>query len=144
MHPSPRTQRPDSAESVDGLASEDEDDRAPAILIAEDEPAVRSLFARALRLRGYRVLEAANGAEAVVLAESQGQPFHLLLTDVVMPKLSGPELAASLLGRGLARRVIYMTGYSDLPLTVDERSTVLHKPFSLTVLTDAVRAALAH
>jgi two-component system cell cycle sensor histidine kinase/response regulator CckA len=143
MHPSPWTQRPVSALSVDGIVAEDPGDRALAILIAEDEPAVRSLFARALRSRGYTVIEAANGAEAVQLAERQGRPFQLLLTDVVMPKLSGPELAASLLARGLARRVIYMTGYSDLPLELDERTIVLRKPFSLTVLADAVRAALA-
>lgn len=143
MHPSPWTQRPVSAESVDGLEAQDEGDLSPAILIAEDEPAVRSLFARALRSRGYRVLEAANGAEAVAVAESQARPIHLLLTDVMMPKLSGPELAARLLARGLTRRVIYMTGYSELPLSIDDHSTVLQKPFSLTVLTDAVRAALA-
>lgn len=143
MHPSAWTQRPVSALSVDGIVAEDPGDCALAILIAEDEPAVRSLFARALRSRGYTVIEAANGAEAVLLAERQGRPFQLLLTDVMMPKLSGPELAASLLARGLARHVIYMTGYSDLPLDVDEGTTVLRKPFSLTVLADAVRAALA-
>jgi two-component system cell cycle sensor histidine kinase/response regulator CckA len=112
------------------------------ILLAEDDPAVRSLLARVLRSRGYTVVEAANGAEAIVAAEANPHPFQLLLTDVVMPKISGPELAARLLRDGHARRVIFMTGYSDVLLEAEQTVTVLRKPFTPSVLAEAVRAAL--
>jgi two-component system cell cycle sensor histidine kinase/response regulator CckA len=112
------------------------------ILLAEDDPAVRSLLARVLRSRGYTVVEAANGAEAIVAAEANPLPFQLLLTDVVMPKLNGPELAARLLRGGYARRVIFVTGYADVLLEAHQAAAVLRKPFTPATLTEAVKAAL--
>jgi two-component system, cell cycle sensor histidine kinase and response regulator CckA len=125
----------DLAEQVDAL-------NQATILIAEDDAAVRSLLVRVLRLRGYHVVEAANGVEAVAAAASHGRPFQLLLTDVVMPRMNGPALAAHLLSHGHTQRVIYMTGYADLPLSPNDSATVLRKPFTPSTLTDAVRAAL--
>lgn len=119
-------------------------DAAPAtILVAEDDAAVRSLLVRVLRLRGYHVVEAANGVEAVAAATSHGQTFQLLLTDVVMPRMNGPALAAHLLSHGQTKRVIYMTGYADLLLDAQGPVTVLRKPFTPAVLTEAVRATLS-
>ncbi|GAB4433285.1 MAG: hypothetical protein OHK0015_21900 [Chloroflexi bacterium OHK40] len=114
------------------------------ILIAEDDPSVRSLLARVLRARGYTVVEAANGAEALEIAATFEEPCQLLLTDVVMPELNGPELAARLLRDGRAERVIYMTGYADVLLETREPVTVLRKPFTPTALAEAVRDVLSH
>ena len=120
----------------------DADDTA-TILLAEDDTAVRALLVRVLRLRGYNVVEAANGFEAIAAAASHGRPFQLLLTDVVMPKMNGPTLAAQLLSSGQAQRVIYITGYADVLLEAHGDATVLHKPFTPSMLVEAVRASLS-
>lgn len=143
MYPQLWTQRLASVESAYGHDRADTALDAAVILLAEDDAAVRSLLARVLRARGYTVVEAANGAEAVALADSHPRPFELLLTDVVMPRLNGPELAARLLQTGQAQRVIYMTGYTDVLLETSEQITVLHKPFTPAALAEAVRSALA-
>jgi two-component system cell cycle sensor histidine kinase/response regulator CckA len=143
MHPTLLPQPPARAEMLlepdayRGVESE------AMILLAEDDPAVRSLLARVLRSRGYTVVEAANGAEALLAAEANPLPFQLLLTDVVMPKLNGPELAARLLRAGRTSRVIFMTGYSDVLLEAQQAVTVLRKPFTPSTLAEAVRAALS-
>lgn len=141
MSPLSWTQRPVSALDVQGHVEPTSE--SVSILLAEDDSSVRSLLVRVLRSRGYSVTEAANGAEAVALAESHPGPFHLLLTDVVMPKLSGPDLAARLLNNGLARRVLYMTGFADVALDTGEHAAVIHKPFTPNALADAVRSALS-
>lgn len=110
------------------------------ILLVEDEPMVRELFARALRGRGYIVLEAADGAEALTLAAEHA--FHLLLTDVVMPRLGGVELVQQLRSVGKAARVIFMTGYAETELVYDSLTIVLQKPFVPTTLAEAVRRLL--
>jgi CheY-like chemotaxis protein len=139
LHPPPltRASRPAGPEPALGPG-----DAPITILIAEDDPAVRALLARILRARGYAVVEAANGLDAVAIAEGHGRPFQLLLTDVVMPRLNGIELAARLLAAGRVQRVIFMTGYADVPPGSDSEATVLYKPFTPSTLVEAVRTTL--
>jgi PAS domain S-box-containing protein len=120
--------------------------RTATILLVEDELAVRRLASRLLRQQGYTVMEAANGLEALRLASDQKQPIHLLLTDVVMPGMSGPELALHL-GRDQATmKVIYMSGYADDALgnhgVLAEGTDFLQKPFTPHDLTVRVRESL--
>jgi CheY-like chemotaxis protein len=82
------------------------------VLVAEDEDMVRSLIRIALRWNGYTVLEARNGTEALALAERHPGPIHLLVTDVVMPRVSGPELARKLRSARPETRVLYISGYT--------------------------------
>lgn len=113
-----------------------------SILLVDDEPEVRSLLARVLRIRGYTVIEAGDGLQAIALADERGQPFHLLLTDVMMPQIGGVELASRLSASGQAARVLFMTGYSDAPIADAEQIAVLRKPFTPSALAEAVRRAL--
>ena len=111
------------------------------ILLVEDEPAVRSLFAQALRLEGYRVLEARNGAEALnVFDEVQGA-INLLLTDIRMPFLGGAELAAALLERRPDLRLLYISGYAS-SVELGPTKGLLQKPFVRADLLRAVREML--
>ncbi len=142
MHYSSLTQHTTRAEMLRERDAHDGARTDRKILLAEDDPAVRSLLARVLRSRGYTVVEAANGAEALVVAEANPLPFQLLLTDVVMPRLNGHELATRLLRDGYVHRVIFMTGYADVLLDLDQAVTVLRKPFTPATLTEAVRVAL--
>lgn len=113
-----------------------------SILLVDDEPEVRALLARVLRTRGYAVTEAADGAQALALADQHDQPFHLLLTDVMMPQIGGVELASRLSASGQAARVLFMTGFSDLALGHGAQVKVLRKPFTPATLAEAVRRAL--
>jgi signal transduction histidine kinase/CheY-like chemotaxis protein len=83
------------------------------ILVVEDETQLRALIKRTLSERGYRVLDAANGVEAIEIAAAHRGSIHLLVTDVVMPLLSGGELAARLQEARPGLRVIFVSGYSD-------------------------------
>ncbi len=83
------------------------------ILLVEDDAAVRSLAARALRGGGYNVIDAGNGAEALQLAAAHSGPLDLLVTDVIMPGMSGKQLAERLLQQRPGLRVLYMSGYTD-------------------------------
>jgi len=115
-----------------------------SIMLVDDDPAVRRLLARVLRSHGYAVTEAADGAEALALAAEHSRPFHLLLTDVMMPQVGGVELASRMYASGMAARVLFMTGYTDDPIEHPRLTEVLRKPFTLATLADAVRRALDH
>src|ERR1700739_2673887 len=91
------------------------------LLLAEDEEAVRELVAGFLRQNGYTVLEAKNGLEALQMAEKHDGPIHLLLTDLVMPKMGGWGLAERLLAQRPGLKVVYVSGYSEY--TADQRAT---------------------
>jgi PAS domain S-box-containing protein len=116
------------------------------ILLVEDEEGVRELIRTLLQSSGYTVLAAANGGEALLICEKYFGPIHLLITDVVMPHMSGPELVErlALLRPGL--QALYMSGYSDEAIInhgMFERSLVfLQKPFTQADLKCRVRKIL--
>jgi PAS domain S-box-containing protein len=83
------------------------------ILLVEDESAVRTFVARALRQQGYQVLDASNGGEALMIAEQHPGTIHLLLTDVIMPRISGKQLAERLRLMRTDLRILYMSGYAE-------------------------------
>lgn len=102
-------------------------DNAAIILLVEDEPAVRGLFALSLRKDGYFVLEASNGAEALAVVEQAGR-VDLVVTDVVMPIMKGTELAAKLRETYPNLRFIFVSGYV-VHDNLGPNSVLLNKPF---------------
>ncbi|MBL8620545.1 MAG: PAS domain S-box protein [Myxococcales bacterium] len=114
------------------------------VLVVEDEAALRSVVQRVLATAGYEVLVAANATEALLLADRHGARVRLILTDVVMPAMSGPELVERLRPRCPAAAVIFMSGYTDDALARFGvlAADFLRKPFDLRVLTARVRGAL--
>jgi PAS domain S-box-containing protein len=117
------------------------------VLLVEDEAAVRTLAARILRDQGYVVLEAANGEEGLRLAQERGgEIIDLLLTDVVMPRMSGVALAEQLQALRPAIKVLFTSGYTDNAIIhhsqVDPGIAFLHKPFSPAALARKVRDVL--
>ena len=116
------------------------------VLVVEDEPAVLSLSRRALEAQGYVVLAASDAAAALRVVERHGGMIHLLLTDVVMPGLSGRELADQLAGQRPGIRVLYMSGYPGDAVvqhgTLPSGSAFLQKPFSPDGLARKVRDVL--
>lgn len=119
----------------------------PTVLVLDDDEAVRAMCAELLELRGYRVLRAARGEEALGLLRTADPPVRLLLSDVVMPGMSGPEVARLALAAHPGLVVLFMSGYAAVPLIDDgavrSRVAFLPKPFSASVLTDKVRALLS-
>jgi two-component system, cell cycle sensor histidine kinase and response regulator CckA len=111
------------------------------ILLVEDEPAVRGLFAQALRQEGYTVLEARNGAEALNVFDDVQGAIDLLLTDIRMPFLGGAELAAALLERRPDLRMLYISGYAAT-VQLGPTARLLQKPFVRADLLRAVREML--
>jgi two-component system, cell cycle sensor histidine kinase and response regulator CckA len=116
------------------------------ILLAEDETSLRQLMARVLRTQGYTVLEAADGHQALTLAQANGQKIQLLITDVIMPGLSGKTLAEWLGQVNPATRVLFISGYINNNAVRDAMSKAgtffLQKPFNPLDLTKKVREAI--
>ncbi len=116
------------------------------LLLVEDNDSVREVTAQSLRRRGYVVHEAANAEEAIEWTKTSKVKPHLLLTDVVMPGLSGPNLAARLVQENPQLRVLYMSGYTDDATAVHGSFwggvPLLQKPFTPTQLAERVRGAL--
>ena len=116
------------------------------ILLAEDEPSLRQLMARVLRTQGYTVLEATDGHEALTLAQANGAKIQLLLTDAIMPGLSGKTLAEWLGQVNPAIRVLFISGYINNNAVRDAMSRpgtfFLQKPFNPLDLTKRVREAI--
>jgi two-component system, cell cycle sensor histidine kinase and response regulator CckA len=117
------------------------------ILLVEDEEAVRSFAARALKLRGYNVLEAAGGEEALDIVKNSTSTIHLLITDVVMPNMDGPTLVRAVKRLRPDMAVIFMSGYAEEAFRRhDERAEDLHflpKPFGLKQLAAKVKDVLS-
>jgi CheY-like chemotaxis protein len=112
-----------------------------SILLVEDQESVRNLASETLSALGYRVWEAANGEEALRLSASGELAFGLLVTDVVMPGINGPQLAAELRKRNPRILVLYMTGYAGDALGA-EKGHLLLKPFLPSDLAWKVREIL--
>jgi PAS domain S-box-containing protein len=116
------------------------------ILLLEDEAVVRDLVRQVLQATGYAVLEAANGEQALQLSHAHRGPIHLLLADVVLPGLSGPEVADQLASARPEIQVIYMSGYAQDTIKrygmPEMQGVFLQKPFTPTTLLTNVRRAL--
>jgi two-component system cell cycle sensor histidine kinase/response regulator CckA len=108
----PRLEEPVEAGPV-GMAWAGTSRGGETALVVDDDAAVRSAVREILQLTGYLVLEAHSGEEAVRICAGQEGPIHLLLSDVVMPVMSGPEVAQRLARMRPEIRVLYMSGYSD-------------------------------
>ncbi len=132
-----------SAQQLDGNAT---DTTAALILVVDDDLAVREVASRVLRRAGYRVLEAADGEEALAVARGEAGRLDLLLTDVVMPGMNGRELAERLSEVRPETRLLYMSAYTEDEVLLRgiriAEMNFLSKPFSLDGLRDAVRQAL--
>jgi CheY-like chemotaxis protein len=120
---------------VDLLAHEA---KGATVLLVDDEEQVRRLVALTLKRHGYRVLSASSGREALELEKAWPEPLHLLLTDVMMPGMTGPEVAVELGRRRPGLPVLLMSGYS--PEAVG--GNLLRKPFTPAALLERVRQAL--
>ncbi len=116
------------------------------VLLVEDEAVVREMATEILRDSGYHVLEAKHGHEAMILGRQHSGVIHLMLTDVVMPQMSGRELAEQLTPLRRDMKVLYMSGYTDDAIVhhgvLDEGTAFIGKPFTPSALTRKVREIL--
>jgi CheY-like chemotaxis protein len=117
------------------------------ILVVEDEDAIRQVAERVLVRHGYRVMTASNGIEAVEIVRRCEENIDLLVTDVVMPKMAGPEAAAAIRALQPGIHVLYMSGYAQPVLSpngvLDPEIILLEKPFVASLLLAKVREALS-
>jgi two-component system cell cycle sensor histidine kinase/response regulator CckA len=150
-----RAAEPSPPTLADALAAVDQIKRAAnsdltgegTILLVEDEEGLRQLNARGLTSRGYTVLEAGNGVEAIeVLERSDGQ-VDLVVSDVVMPEMDGPTLLRELRSRNPDLKIIFVSGYAEdafqKHLPADGKYAFLAKPFTLKQLVNAVKETMA-
>jgi two-component system, cell cycle sensor histidine kinase and response regulator CckA len=117
------------------------------ILLVEDEEGLRSLNARGLRSRGYTVIEASNGVEALEALEEKNGAIDLVVSDVVMPEMDGPTLLRKLRGRNPDLKIIFVSGYAEdafaKSLEENEKFDFLAKPFALSALVAKVKETMA-
>ncbi len=116
------------------------------ILVVEDENSVRDMARRILMKNGYDVLEAKNAGEALLICENHQKPIQFMLSDVVMPQLSGPDLAKRLAPLHPEMKVLYMTGYSEPDVlkseVINKGKPIIYKPFTPEDLTKKIREVL--
>ena len=116
------------------------------ILVVEDEESLREIFGRILRSKGYRVLSADSGDAAIQLVQEDPEPIHLLLTDVVLPGMTGAEVARILTGMRPALRVLFMSGYTEDAIVrrgvLEHEIDFLAKPFDAQQVLRRVREVL--
>jgi PAS domain S-box-containing protein len=116
------------------------------VLVVEDQDGIREVVREFLQKNGYSILQAADGSEALQIADEYKHPIHLLLTDVVMPNMGGRELAHRLTQSRPQMKVLFMSGYPDHATwsseLVDNSAAVLQKPFPLDTLARKIRALL--
>jgi PAS domain S-box-containing protein len=119
---------------------------AETVLLVEDEDGVRKFVRLALEGQGYTVLEAAEGREAIRVAEGYAGPIHLLMTDVVMPGMGGREAAAAIRAQRADLKVLFVSGYTDDAVVrhgiVEATDAFLQKPFTPVSLARKIRAVL--
>jgi PAS domain S-box-containing protein len=141
----PRDEKPDDGKSAaSGISKAAQG--TETVLVVEDEEGVRHLARLALTTVGYTVLEACCGPEAIALAERHPGPIHGLVTDLVMPKMSGREVAERLLAIRPDLKVLYVSGYTDEAVqhhgVLEPGKSFLHKPFNPVTLARKVREVL--
>jgi CheY-like chemotaxis protein len=116
------------------------------VLLVEDEDGVRDLVREILRSHGYTVLLARHGVEALKVRQQHAGPVHLLLTDVIMPEMNGPDLAEQLGANDRKLAVLYMSGYTDHAVfnnrTIHSGAHFIQKPFTPGALARKVREVL--
>ncbi|SRR5579875_80821 len=131
---------PDQDKKITAAGSE-------TVLLVEDEQNVRELVADYLRGAGYQVLEAEDGDHALKAASAHKGPIHILVTDVVMPHMSGPELAAKLTDARPAMKVLFISGYTDDTVfrhgVLEGGVAYLQKPFNLKAVSQKIREVLS-
>jgi two-component system cell cycle sensor histidine kinase/response regulator CckA len=137
----PATDAPAAAHVAEPRPSETGPTPGGTILVVEDQEAVRRLIARVLQRRGWTVLEASDGNEALDLLDRHPDPVDLLITDVIMRGMGGPELVERLRARGATMPALFVSGYSDSELPLAE-AHFLEKPFSPDDLVKKVREVL--
>jgi two-component system cell cycle sensor histidine kinase/response regulator CckA len=141
----PQIDEPVSAPVVTALPAESFQG-AETILLVEDAGPLRKLAHALLEQNGYHVLAAEHGAEALKIAEQKIRHIDLLLTDVIMPGMTGRELADRLVGQQAGLRVLYMSGYTDSAIAdqgvLEPGTYLLHKPFTEEALIQKVREVL--
>jgi two-component system cell cycle sensor histidine kinase/response regulator CckA len=142
-------------DATDGAAKEPAEAKRAAdltgqgtILLVEDEDGLRSLNARGLRSRGYSVIEASNGVEAMEALEQKNGAVDLVVSDVVMPEMDGPTLLKAMRARNPDLKIIFVSGYAEdafdkSVLRDDEQFAFLPKPFALSALVEKVKQTMA-
>jgi two-component system, cell cycle sensor histidine kinase and response regulator CckA len=142
------------AHAANGAARESHGDAKPradltgqgTILLVEDEEGLRSLNARGLRSRGYSVIEASNGVEAIEALEQKNGAVDLVVSDVVMPEMDGPTLLKEMRNRNPELKIIFVSGYAEdafeKSLPENQQFAFLPKPFTLTQLVAAVKETM--
>jgi CheY-like chemotaxis protein len=120
--------------------------RGETVLLVEDESAVRDITRRILTRAGYRVLAAGDSTEALEATKLLDEPVNLILTDVVMPRMNGRELADRIAERWPGIKVVYMSGYTDEAIVhhgvLDPGLHFISKPFTAAALTRKIREVL--
>ncbi|MBL1257249.1 cell cycle histidine kinase CckA [Methylocystis sp. Sn-Cys] len=135
--PKPEAEAPKAAADYTGQG---------VILLVEDEDAVRSIGARSLKSRGFTVLEASTGLEALEVVEEVGGKIDLIVSDVVMPEMDGPAMFAELRKRGVTAKVIFVSGYAEEAFAKNLPEGdfgFLPKPFSIKQLIETVKSHMA-
>jgi two-component system cell cycle sensor histidine kinase/response regulator CckA len=142
------------AHAGNGAAKETQADAKPradltgqgTILLVEDEEGLRSLNARGLRSRGYSVIEASNGVEAIEALEQKNGAVDLVVSDVVMPEMDGPTLLKEMRNRNPELKIIFVSGYAEdafeKSLPENQQFAFLPKPFTLSQLVAAVKETM--
>ena len=151
-HPAPEVQSDAAANGTAGKPPVEAKPRADltgqgTILLVEDEEGLRSLNARGLRSRGYSVIEASNGIEAMEALEEKDGAVDLVVSDVVMPEMDGPTLLREMRIRNPNLKIIFVSGYAeeafDKSLPENEQFAFLAKPFALSALVEKVKQTMA-
>jgi len=142
----PRVDEPTAVRMMPPAAEPETKTATETILLVEDEESVRQLVFKALRLRGYRVLLAADADQALRLVNEHRGTIHMILTDVVMPHMSGTELVSRLCALRSSLKVVFMSGYSDGVIDhhgfLDGGRAFIQKPFTPELLARKVREVL--